>query len=208
MVTATLYIEGGGSGRSLEIRFRKGWKAFFNAAGVGARTKVVRGGSRDDTFKRFKSAVRDHREDVLPLLLVDSEGKVQSGHTPWQHLLAKDGWEKPDGAGENQAFLMVQFMETWFLADRNGLRSYFGSGFKDQEIKQWPELEEVYKETVSDALERATSNCGKVYKKKTKGKISFELLAHINPDRVKAACPHAKELLKRLAALADQERAQ
>ena len=201
MVTATLYIEGGGSGKSLEIRFRKGWKTFFDAAGVGAWTRVVRGGDRDRTFKRFKSAIRNPRRDVLPLLLVDSEGPVQAEDSPWDHL-ARDrgtrGWDRPDGADEDQAFLMVQFMETWFLADKDGLRCFFGQGFSERAIRQWPDLEAVPKETVLRALSQATAACRKGY---AKGATSFELLARINPARVKAACPHADALLQRLAAL-------
>ena len=165
---------------------------------MGGRAKIVRGGSRNETFKRFTSAVRGSPADTLPLLLVDSEGPVQAGHSPWQHLRARDGWNKPDETGEDQAFLMVQFMETWFLADTDGLRRYFGGGFSEQAIKQWPELEAVPKDTVLKALEQATAACGKDYEK---GKTSFELLAHIDPARVKVACPHANALLERLTAL-------
>ena len=124
MVTATLYVEGGGEGKDLRARFRKGWRTFFDKEGVAARTKIVRGRGRQQTFNRFVAAVRDRRGDALPLLLVDSEGPVRSGHSPWQHLLARDGWQKPDEADDCQAFLMVQFMETWFLADKDGLRRY------------------------------------------------------------------------------------
>ena len=197
-MTATLYIEGGGEREELRRRFRTGWQTFFKAAGVGGRAKIVRGGSRLATFKRFRSAVRDGRQNELPLLLVDSEGAVQSGHSPWQHLLARDGWNKPNGVDEDQAFLMVQFMETWFLADKDGLRRYFGPGFSERAIRQWPDLEAVPKETVLRALAQATAACRKGYEK---GATSFELLAHIDPARVKAACPHADALLQRLAAL-------
>ena len=197
-MTATLYIEGGGEGKDLRTRFRKGWRTFFDAAGVDDRTKIVRGGGRQRTYDMFAVAVRDRRNDTLPLLLVDSEGAVQSGHSPWQHLLARDGWNKPRGVGDKQAFLMVQFMETWFLADKDGLRRYFGQRFRGQAIKQWPNLEAVPKETVLNALAQATAACRKAY---GKGKTSFELLAHINPDRVATACPHANALMQRLAAL-------
>ena len=197
-MTATLYVEGGGEGKDLRMRFLEGWRTFFHAAGVGGQAKIVRGGSRVATFKRFRSAVRDPRGNELPLLLVDSEGAVQSGHSPWQHLLARDGWNRPDGADEDQAFLMVQFMETWFLADKDGLRRYFGQGFSERAIRQWPDLEAVPKETVLRALSQATTACRKGYEK---GRTSFELLAHIDPSRVKAACPHADALLQRLAAL-------
>ena len=198
MVTATLYIEGGGEGKDLRTRFRQGWRTFFDKEGVDARTKIVRGGGRQQTFNRFVAAVRDRRPDTLPLLLVDSEGPVQFGHSPWQHLQARDRWQKPDEANDNQAFLMVQFMETWFLADKDGLRGYFGHGFKEGAIRQWPKLEAVPKKTVLEALESATVACGKRYEK---GRTSFDLLAYIDPARVKAACPHADALLERLAAL-------
>ena len=201
-MTATLYIEGGGERKDLRMRFLKGWRIFFDAAGVGSRTKIVRGGGRQQTFKRFKSAVRGRSADTLPLLLVDSEGPVQAGNSPWLHLQARDGWQKPNGAGEDQAFLMVQFMETWFLADTDGLRRYFGSGLSEQAIKQWPELEAVSKDTVLKALAQATAACDKAYEK---GRTSFELLAHVDPARVRAACPHANALLEKLTARSGQD---
>ena len=59
MVTATLYIEGGGEGKDLRARFREGWKKFFDSASVGGRTKIVRGAGRRQTFDRFATAVSD-----------------------------------------------------------------------------------------------------------------------------------------------------
>ena len=50
---------------------------------------------------------------------------------------------------------------------------------------------------------RATAACSKVYEK---GRTSFDLLAYIDPARVKAACPHANALLERLTALPVQKR--
>ena len=93
---------------------------------------------------------------------------------------------------------MVQAMETWFLADRTALRTYFGSGFRPNAFKQWPQLEAVSKATVLGVLGRATSGCTKQYEK---GRISFELLARVDPALVEDACPHAKALLSRLRAL-------
>lgn len=90
---------------------------------------------------------------------------------------------------------MVQVMETWFLADCNSLRRYFGAKFKENALRQWPQLEAVPKATVLDALECATAT------RYAKGKVSFELLAQIDPARVEAACPHAKALLNRLRTL-------
>lgn len=193
MVTATLYIEGGGEGRELGARFREGWNKFFESAGVGSRTKIVRGSGRDQTFARFATAVEIGHPGTIPLLLVDSEGPVAVGKSVWQYLSLNDkNWIRPSGAGEDQAFLMVQSMETWFLVDRVALRKHFGAKFKQNALKQWPNLENVPKKTVNDVLEKATS------KGYSKGKVSFKLLARINPTLVENECPHAKALLDRL----------
>ena len=200
MVRATLYIEGGGEGRELGARFREGWNAFFKSAGLASKTKIVRGGGRDKTFDLFVTAIENNRPNVVPILLVDSEDPVAAGHTVWQHLSTRkdDGWRQPPNADDDQAFLMVQAMETWFLADRDALRKYFGARFKQNALKKWPNLEVVSKRTVLGALKRATAKCTKHY---AKGKVSFELLAHIDPALVATACPHAEALLNRLRQL-------
>ena len=195
MVTATLYIEGGGEGKDLRARFREGWNEFFKSAGVGSRTKIVRGSGRDQTFHRFATAVEVGRSDTVPLLLVDSEGPVAVGNSVWQHLHTRDSWSQPLNASNNQAFLMVQIMETWFLADRVALQKYFGARFRQNALRTWPNLENVPKSTVLNALASATASCSKRY---SKGKVSFELLARINPTLVETACPQAEALLNRL----------
>ena len=198
-MTVVLYIEGGGDNRRQSAQFREGWREFFTMAGLGGRMpKVVRGGSRQQTFDQFAADIVERRPDVIPLLLVDSEAPVRPDHSVWQHLEARDRWNKPSDASDDDAFLMVQVMETWFLADRKALRRYFGVQFAENALRQWPQLEAVPKQTVLDALQRATARCQKGY---AKGKISFELLARIDPTRVEAACPHAKALLDRLKSL-------
>jgi hypothetical protein len=157
--------------------------------------KVIRGGGRLQTFDMFKTAVANPRGDEVPVLLVDSEGPVADGVSAWKHLRKRDKWERPDGAGDDQAFLMVQVMETWLLADRDALRGYFGAAFRDNALKDWPKLEAVPKATVYQALDQATAGCAKGY---AKGKVSFELLGRLNPALVEQACPHARALLDRL----------
>lgn len=196
MVTVVLYIEGGGDNRRQSAQFREGWRKFFAMAGLGGRMpKVVRGGSRKQTFDQFAADIVERRPDVIPLLLVDSEDSVRPAHSVWQHLQARDGWARPTDAGDDDAFLMVQVMETWFLADRDTLRNYFGAQFAENALRQWPELEAVPKQTVFDALDGATQ------RRYAKGKVSFELLAQVDPTRVEAACPHARALLDRLRSL-------
>jgi len=199
VVTAKIYIEGGGTGELYDTLFRRAWSAFFKAAGlIGRMPRVVRGQGRAQTFDAFTTAVRSPRNDGTPFLLVDSEGAVAVGHTVWQHLKSRDDWDKPSNVVDDQAFLMVQLMETWFLADRALLRSYFGQGFREAHLRQWPALEQVPKDTVLLGLDRATVDCRTPY---SKGKVSYGLLESVDPRLVEAACPHARQLLDRLREL-------
>lgn len=198
-MTAKIYVEGGGDGPLQDTLFRRAWRQFFQAAGLAGRMPaVVRGQGRTQTFDLFSTAVRAGKPSELPLLLVDSEDAVQVGHSVWQHLNARDGWTQPQGTTADQAFLMVRVMETWFIADRAMLASYFGAAFRPQHVPQWPNLENVDKAAVFGALDRATAGCNKRY---AKGKVSFELLERVNPGLVEAACPRAKVLLDRLRAI-------
>jgi hypothetical protein len=191
-----LYVEGGGEGPRLDAQFRQAWQQFFGRAGlIGRMPKVVRGGGRLQTFDMFKTAVANPRGGEIPLLLVDSEAPVAKGDSVWEHLKARDEWQRPAGADDDQAFLMVQVMETWFLADRAMLKTYFLAPFRENALKEWPRLEAVSKATVYEALDKATAACAKQYRK---GKISFELLAMLEPSLVEQACPHARALLDRL----------
>lgn len=195
-----IYIEGGGDrNHHLETSFRRAWRSFFQKAGLGgSMPRIVRGGARNRTFELFSININNPAPDRIPLLLVDSENKVKKSHSVWEHLQTYDGWTKPSGTGDEHAFLMVQAMDSWLLADRAALQKYFGRGFRDKAIKQWSELEEIPKATVIEALRNATANCSKPY---AKGKVSFELLQRVDPSHVEAKCPHFKALLTRLRGL-------
>lgn len=198
-MTARIFIEGGGDGQLHDRSFRKAWSEFFRSAGLSGRMPtVVRGGGRKQTYEKFAHALRKPDSRKLPVLLVDSEDGIKEGHAVWQHLRSRDCWERPQGARDDQAFLMVVTMETWFLADRELLKEHFGRKFVESHLKRWPALEDVPKETVLNALQSATARCSTPYEK---GKVSFDLLTKLNSNRVETACPHAKELLDRLRTL-------
>ncbi len=199
LVKIKLYIEGGGDSATQDTEFRAAWAAFFEKAGLGRlrkRPATFRGSGREQTYDAYKTAVKTRRPDELPLLLVDSEDLVAAGHSVWTHLKERDNWEKPSGAGDEDAFLMIACMETWFVADREALKRFFHNCWRDNALPQWPDLAAVEKTRVFAALEQATAGCGD--KKYAKGKVSFELLKAIDPAVVEAACPSAKALLKRL----------
>ena len=86
-------------------------------------------------------------------------------------------------------------METWLVADREGLRKYFGHRFRPERIAQWPDLEAVPRQDVFNALKRATAECSTPY---AKGKVSFEVLTRLDAQRVAERCHHAARLLARL----------
>lgn len=199
-MSVVIYIEGGGEGQLYDVIFRKAWSHFFRKAGFeGRMPRIVRGGGRDETFRRFRIKINEGRPGEAPLLLVDSEAPVQPGHSARQHLEERDRqWEWPDGVGDGDVFMMVQAMETWFVADRLLLKRYFGNQLRENKLKAWPALEDVPKQTILDALADATAGCPKVY---AKGKVSFEILQDLDPSRVETACPHAKQLLERLREL-------
>ena len=201
MVTVTIYIEGGGDGASLDTKFREGWATFFEKAGLkGRMPRIVRGKGRKSTWDLFTKALAHRQPNRLPILLVDSEDVPAAGHSAWQHLKAReeDGWNRPVGAGDHDAFLMVCTMETWFVADRPGLRTFFGHLFREAAIPKWPDLEVMPKLAILAALEKATAACPRGY---AKGRVSFELLAAIDPSTVEAACKAAGLLLNRLRSL-------
>jgi hypothetical protein len=197
MVRVRIFIEGGGIA-SDEV-FTEGWRKFFVAAGpLGRMPRVVRGEGREQTFDKFKTALQRRRPNELPILLVDSEGPVVPERSAWEHLHNQDNWDQPIGAVIGSAYLMVQVMETWFLADREALRRFFGPSLNENHFSQWPDLEAVPKDTVLNAMEMSTANCQRPY---SKGKVSFELLGQIDPDIVATACPHAGQLLDYLRSL-------
>jgi hypothetical protein len=199
MVRVRIVIEGGGSGETPDKDFRQAWTQFFESAGlVGRMPRVVRGEGRQQTLDKFRTALQSQRRNEVVILLVDSEGPVVPGRSAWEHLHNQDNWVQPPGAANDSAFLMVQVMETWFLADRGTLRQFFGSALNENHFRQWLDLEAVPKDTVIDALERATANCQKPY---SKGRVSFGLLGRIDPVRVANSCPHANYLLHYLRSL-------
>ena len=214
MVKVRLYIEGGGradapAGAKSEApmldqnaeAFRRGWQRFFGKAGIPeGMLDIVVGGGRRETFVLFSRRLAENsdREAEKPALLVDSEGPVAPGSTVWQHLTARDKWVQPPAADDDSAYLMVQAMENWFLADLPTLHIFFGPTIDDNGFQDLGPIEGIAKDSALAKLRQATARCRPRYKK---GKVSYDLIGEIIPDEVAAACPHAKQLLDALRAL-------
>jgi hypothetical protein len=91
---------------------------------------------------------------------------------------------------------MIECMESWFLADRNAVETYFGPGFRGGALPRIVNIENVPRADVLEGLDRAA----RATKKKgySKGRDSFEILAVIDPDLVQSAAPSAGRFLAAL----------
>lgn len=198
MVELYLYVEGGGDSKALHTRCREGFRRFLERAGLkGHMPRIVASGSRNNAYNDFKTACTQGRPAAL---LVDSEALVQADHNlkPWAHLNARDGWAMPAGANEAQCHLMVQCMESWFIADRATLQAFFGQDFRANALpSESRPIEEIAKPDVYRALDEATRDC-ETKGRYGKGEHSFALLGQIDPAKVMAASPWASRFVSDL----------
>lgn len=197
MVSVEIYVEGGGQSKSLRSICREGFREFFKKAGLENHMPRIKAcGSRNNALDDFREALRQARDDIIPILLVDSESTVQRNNRPWQHLRSRDGWERPDGVTDSQAQMMVQCMESWFLADVSALEAFFGQGFRSAAIPHRDEIERIPKDDVFEQLEFASRESRK--RAYSKGRHSFDILAQIDPEKVIQRSKSAKRLIDTL----------
>lgn len=194
-MSVRIYVEGGSQG-SIKSDCRKAFRSFFEKVVAPGSFKVIASGSRGDAFKDFCAALKTNQSDYI-VLLVDSEEAVTTD--PWQHLSARkeDKWHRPAGAHDDQAHLMVQVMESWFLANPEILARYYGQEFLASSLPDQPNVELVPKQAVYDALRHATRKTQKGEYHETRH--GFDLLEQIDPARVRAAAHHAERLFTVLA---------
>lgn len=187
-----IYIEG-------DPALRQGFRAFFQPLYNLAETKKIKiesprlCGSRDEAYKAFKTALKTY-PDAFIVLLVDSEGPVDT--TPWQHLKKLENWQ-PLGTDDTHCYLMVQTMESWFIADKLALRQYYGQKFQESAIPNTRNVEEIDKERLESALQAATRNTSKGEYHKTRH--ASQLLALLNISTVRQASPNCNRLFTTLA---------
>ena len=192
-----IYAEGGGKQKPLRAACRQGFSRFFRKAGFAQRMPaVVACGSRRQAYDKFRTATAQRATDLV-FLLVDSEGPVTAA-TPWAHLKQRDGWDRPTGATDRNAHLMVQVMESWFLADRDCLARYFGDGFRASALPA-PErhVEDIAKAELERALRDSTRRSSKG--RYAKGRHSFALLGELDATKVVNASPYARRLVEVVA---------
>lgn len=196
-------MEGGGDHANSRAMLRQGMDAFLNEIKEAFRQrqwrwKLVCCGGRAEAYRRFMRA-RTNGEAEIVVLLVDSEGSPGSS-TPPDHLRERDGWAF-EGVDDNTIHLMVQTMEAWIVADPEALNSYYGHGFQASSLPRRENLEEVSKQDVANALDRATQNTQKGRYHKIRH--ARQLLEQIDPEKVRQRCAHCKRLFDTLLGLAD-----
>ena len=155
MVKVRLFVEGGGTSKAQNSVCRRDFRKFIEKAKLTVRNlEVVLCGSRTHAFEDFKNAPADGQS--LALLLVDAERPVKApavNAKPWEHLKqSPDGWIRPKTVTDEQCHLMVEVMESWFLADVEALETYYDQGFKRSMLPRNTNIESVSKQDVIRGL--------------------------------------------------------
>ena len=203
LVRVKIYVEGGGDNRESRTACRRGFREFIEKAGLrGRMPSIVACGPRGTAYDDFKTAHASG--NGIAVLLVDAEGPVKSSTGAWQHLQERDRWKRPDGADDDQCHLMVQIMESWFLADVATLEQFYGQAFRQGALPLNPKIEQVSKQDIESGLEQATRGTNKGSYDKNKSKHGFEILAILAPRKVMEASPYANRLIETLTRLAEK----
>ena len=173
---------------------REGFSEFFKELGatLGRAPKFIAG--KADPCGVFLLALDAH-PSALNILLIDSEGPDDG--KLFESFCQPRGI---DVRSRGRVFWMVQCMEAWFLADAEALRQYYGKDFRENAVRLNPEVEEIPKKDVFEALRTATKDTSKGRYHKTKH-APF-LLKLIDPALVKQASAHCRRMFDRVPQLA------
>jgi len=198
-----LYVEGGGKGshKLATIKLQQGFDAFFRELKNAAREKkisfkIIPSNNTQNTYEDFLISVRNSPQS-FNLLLVDSDEAVAENETARDFLQKKYRKWQLKTIKDEQCHLMVQIMESWFLADVDALKSFYGKEFKESAIPKHKNVETIAKDTVEKSLAAATAKTQKAeYHKIEHGAKILEI---INPQKVRAATPHCERLFETIA---------
>ena len=183
---ARIYIEGGGDSKELHTRCREGFRRLLEACGFSGRMpRLVACGGRRAAFDDFSTAHAGIGEGDYVAMLVDSEEPVADVEQTWTHLKQCDGWDKPNGANDEQVLLMTTCMETWIASDRQALRDHYGSCLQETVLPDLVTMESRTRDAVQDALVRATRTCKTGYTKTR----SFQIVGKLDPTVLRQHLP-------------------
>lgn len=191
-MSALIFVEGGGDSNELRARCREGFSKLLARCGFAGRLpRLVACGGRNAAFDKFTTAHAGQLPADYVALLIDSEDPVADHSATWQHLERRDGWRKPSSADDEQVLLMTTCMETWIICDRQAIRMHYGARLETSALPTTNRLEELHRETVYEALRRATRNCSNAY---AKGKRSFAVLAELDPSTLDHQLPSFRRI--------------
>ncbi len=195
-----IYIEGGKQSKNSNISLREGFSAFFGELKEKAREKrikfdVVLCGNSAETYKDFLIGVKYHQNSFVAFL-IDSDNEVSEKDTPKSFLQKQEksrNWNFENVENE-QCHLMVQIMESWFLADVETLKSFYGQNFKHSVIPRQPNVEKIVKLDVESSLDKATNKTSKG--KYHKIKHGADLLSKIETAKIRVKAEHCNRLFE------------
>lgn len=195
-----LYVEGGGNGshRRATIKLQQGFNTFFKELKEAAHAKkigfkIIPAGDTQSTYDDFIFSIKNSPQS-FNLLLVDSDEALDDNESARAFLQKKHQKWKLKTVNDEQCHLMVQIMESWFLADIKELGNFYGKDFKKNVLPKNQDVEKIPKADVEDKLKRATE-------KTTKGdyhkiKHGAELLEKIDVEKVRQASKHCNRLFE------------
>lgn len=152
---------------------------------AGRKPRLVACGGRDAVFDRF---LTQHLQNIAGYVAIwiDSEDPILNPNTTWAHLQARDGWNQPPGAHDEQVLFMTTCMETWLVTDRAALREYFGQQLQESALPPLNNLEQRVRGDIQEKLFHATRNCSNPYQKDRR---SFEILGYLSPGILEQYLP-------------------
>jgi len=162
--------------------------------------RLVSGGDTISTLTKFAIAL-ETETDAIALVLIDSDSPKTVDDSPVDFVSQRWHVAVPEGVREDQIQFMVQVMEAWFLAQKEKLAAYYGTGFSRSALPGNPHVEEVPKSDVLNGLSQATRHTQKGCYHKVRDAVP--LLSDLDPGRVREAAPHCDRLLATLERLVD-----
>ncbi len=192
-----IYVEGGGEQQLTLTNCRAGFSRFVaKVVKKGRMPRIIASGSRNAAFDDFCTAIKLHPKETI-VLLVDSEDEVSETEC-WKHLKSRDGWDAPASATEQNVYLMVRCMESWFLADKAALQAFYGKKLAINKLPGSTDVENISKKDVCQRLDHITALVERKYHKTQHG---FEIFASLDPNKVASGSAQAKRFVEFLQKL-------
>ncbi|HWG44014.1 MAG TPA: DUF4276 family protein [Gemmataceae bacterium] len=199
MKEIAIYLEGGGDSAQQKAELRTGMDALLDPEKQAARNKQLRwrmipSGGRGQTFDAFQNALKRLDDEILLILLVDSEASVgpeskdkdANAKARVHHLMQRDQWDL-SGTDPKHVHLMVQCMEAWIVADQETLAAFYGKKFRANTLPNRQNLEEEPKVDLLKNLKKSTEKTQKG--EYAKIKHASKLLEKIDRVKVSKRCP-------------------